>query len=104
MNPRGFITLLMKFMLMAFFDAHIEPQLFYITDLDGSIVADRKYKIDKTNEMLLEIFNVQKPRHENKNPDSIKQEYFHFLKNNKDCLDKVLQMYKEDIKFLKELK
>lgn len=87
-----------------FFDCHIEPQLFYITDLNNNVVADKIYKIENTNQMLKELFSLSETRHVNSTRPDRKEKIKSFLDENKKYYNRVLEMYQDDIKFFKELK
>lgn len=89
---------------MVFFDAHIEPQMFYMTDLDNNIVIDKVYKIEETNLLLENEFSIINSSHYNKNSGVAKSTISQYLRNNKELSRMVLKMYRKDIDFILNFK
>jgi len=103
-EPKRFYSFIEEVHDYGFFDAHIEPQMFYMTDLDNNIVIDKVYKIEETNLLLENEFSIINSSHYNKNSGVAKSTISQYLRNNKELSRMVLKMYRKDIDFILNFK
>ncbi len=98
-EPERFLEFI-KEISQEFYDAHIEPQTYYITDNAGQIVKlDHIWLQTNTNKHFSALFEKQITGKSNSKNPSIKKGYIEFINKN-NIIKKIIQnMYNKDIEF-----
>tara|TARA_R110000824_G_scaffold41086_1_gene122563 strand:- start:1226 stop:1831 length:606 start_codon:yes stop_codon:yes gene_type:complete len=92
----GFIKEIHK----GFFDAHAEPQLFYLTDENNKIIKlDEIWLLKNTNEKMSRLFEKQITKKTNYKPIDDKKNYKDFLNSDPRLVGLIENLYKQDIQF-----
>jgi len=98
-EPHRFLEFI-KETTRGFYDAHIEPQLFYITDLNKEVVkVDEFWEMENVKEHIQKQFGSQEVGQHNFKRIEQKEEYINFLNKYPKVRKVVEGIYREDIKF-----
>jgi len=103
-EPKRFIKFI-KEVSEEFYDAHIEPQTYYISDINGQIVKlDHVWLQENTNKHFSKLFESDVSGKTNSKDPNLKQAYIDFINDNI-VVKKVIQnMYNKDIDFYNTVK
>ena len=102
-EPQRFLAFI-KEIKKEFFDAHIEPQLFYLTNEDNNLIKlDEVWLIRDTNEKLSQLFGKSITQKTNIKSLGDKKRYVDYLNNNSRLKTFVEKLYAEDIEFYNKI-
>lgn len=96
-EPRRFVTFI-NTVIDEFFDAHVEPQLYYITDDTNTLVRlDEIWLIEEMNTKLQALVGTERQHHTSSK--SNKKQLLDFLDKNKKVKRTIEKLYEQDIEF-----